>query len=407
MPIFRILPAIILACLAAATPAHAQSTRFETAISVNGAGISGYEIDQRIRLLRALSVPGDLRRQAEDALVEERLYLQAAASAEIALSSDAVDVGMEEFAARANLNAAQFLARIARFGVSRQSYREFVRAGMLWRELVNIRFGERAALDVSANVDRALAQQAQGTSVEVLLAEIAIPFDEELRDQALAFAQQITDEVKTKERFAEVARSVSAARSRESGGDIDWLPLSELPAGVRNAVDAAPSGSVLAPAVIQGVIYVFFKRGERETTVGPRPFETEFATLAIPESENRPAREAAEEITARVSTCVELQAESSNWADGSFERISAAAGSEPEKLAFALARLDGGEAAVLESGGESGLRTAEIVMLCERKVVRSQEQLNSVLVGLQGSRVEDYARNYLNELRAAAHIRRR
>ena len=407
MPIFRILPAAVLACLAAVSSAQAQSAQFETAISVNGAGISRYEIDQRVRLLRALSVPGDLRRQAEDALIEERIYLQAAASAEIILSSDAVDVGMEEFAARANLNAAQFLAQIARFGVSRQSYREFVRAGMLWRELVNIRFGERATLDVSANVDRTLGQQAQSTSVEILLSEIAIPFDDEMRDQALAFAQQITDEVETKERFSEIARSVSAARSRESGGDIDWLPLSELPAGVRNAAAAAPSGSVLAPLVVQGVIYVFFKRGERETTIGPRPFETDFATLAIPDAENRPARDIAEEIVARVSDCVELQAESLNWPDASFERVSAAAGSEPAKFTPALARLDGGEAAILESDRENGLRVAEVVMLCERRIVRSQDQLNSVLVGLQGSRIEDYARNYLNELRAAAHIRRR
>lgn len=407
MSIFRILPTIILACLAAAPPAQAQSTQFETAISVNGTGISRYEIDQRVRLLRALNVPGDLRQQAEKALVEERLYLQAAATAEIVLSDEAVDVGMDEFAARANLTAAQFLAEIARFGVSRQSYRDFVRAGMLWRQLVNLRFGERATLDVSANVDRRLVQQAQSTSVEILLAEIAIPYDEELKDQALAFAQQITDEVTTKERFAEIARSVSAARSRESGGDIDWLPLSELPASIRNAVDAAPSGSVLAPVVVQGVIYVFFKRGERETVVGPRPFETDFATLAIPGTEDRPARAAAEEIASRVSTCVELQAESSNWPDGSFERISAAAGSDHGKFASALARLDGGEAAVLESAGEDGGRITEVVMLCERKVVRSDEQLNSVLIGLQGSRVEDYARNYLNELRAAADIRRR
>lgn len=407
MPIFRILPATILACLTAVSSAQAQSDQFETAISVNGAGISKYEIDQRTRLLRALSVPGDVRQQAEDALIEERLYLQAAAAAEIALSSDAVDVGMEEFAARANLNAAQFLAQIARFGVSRQSYREFVRAGMLWRELVNIRFGERATLDVSANVDRALGQQAQSTSVEVLLSEIAIPYDEEMRDQALAFAQQIADEVKTKERFSEIARSVSAARSRESGGDIDWLPLGELPASVRNAADAASSGSVLAPLVVEGVIYVFFKRGERETTSGPRPFETDFATLAIPDAESRPARDVAEEIVARVSDCVELQAESRNWPDGSFERVSAAAGSEPAEFAQALEQLDGGEAVVLESDRENGRRVAEVVMLCERRIVRSQEQLNSVLVGLQGSRIEDYARNYLNELRAAAHIRRR
>ena len=45
-------------------------------------------------------------------------------------------------------------------------------------------------------------------------------------------------------------------------------------------------------------------------------------------------------------------------------------------------------------------------MLCDRKIVRDEEQRESVIFGLQSSKIEDYARNYISELTAAAHIQR-
>ena len=404
MPIGRLI--LFLAVVAfAASASNAQTNQFETAIKVNGAGISKYEIDQRIRLLRSFGLDGDLRDQAEEALIEERLYVEAAERNGIELAEGELESGMEEFALRTNLTVQQFLAEIAKFGATRKSYEEFVRAGLLWRSLVSARFDPLVTGLAFENVDRILAQQVKRKSLEVLLSEIVIPFAPEQRELALAYARRIEAQVKTKEDFGNIAAQASASPTREVGGDLDWLPFANLPNHVQRAVGNASNGSVVEPLEIQGVIYVFFKRATRETEVGPKAFETEFATLAISESDGLSEEEIASEIISRISTCNELEVESGNWAGESFKRHTAPAGSDSDGYGVLLSSLDGDEAAFV-AASDSGRGIAEIVMLCDRKVVRNEEQRESVVFGLQSSKIEDFARNYISELIAAAHIQR-
>ena len=404
MPIGRLILFLLVAAFAAAS-SNAQTNQFETAIKVNGEGISNYEIDQRIRLLRSFGLEGELRGQAEEALIEERLYVQAADRNGIVLAEGELDSGMEEFAQRTNLTVEQFVAEIARFGVSRNSYEEFVRAGLLWRILVSTRFDPLVADLAFENVDRTLDQQVKRKSLEVLLSEIVIPFAPEQRENALAYARRIEDEVRTKEDFENIATQVSASPTRESGGDLDWLPFANLPNHVQRAISNASNGSVVRPVEIQGVIYVFFKRATRETEVGPEAFETEFATLAISDPDGASAEDVASEIMSRTSTCSELEAESRNWENESFKRHTVPARPDSEGYAAILSSLDGDEAAfVAASNSRRGI--PEIVMLCDRKIVRNEEQRQSVIFGLQSSKIEDYARNYISELIAAAHIQR-
>ena len=404
MPIGRLILFLSVVALAAA-PSNAQTNQFETAIKVNGEGISNYEIDQRIRLLRSFGLDGELRGQAEEVLIEEKLYVQAAERNGIALADGELESGMEEFALRTNLTVQQFLAEIARYGVTRNTYQEFVRAGLLWRTLVNTRFDPLVADLAFENVDRTLGQQVKRKSLEVLLSEIVIPYAPEQRENAMAYARRIETQVETKQDFENIARQVSASPTRQNGGDLDWLPFANLPNQAQRAIGNASNGTVVEPVEIQGVIYVFFKRATRETEVGPQAFETEFATLAISESDGASAEETASEIMSRISTCRELEAESGNWDGESFKRRAIPAGSDSEGYGSILSSLDGDEAAFV-AASNSGRGIAEIVMLCDRKIVRNEEQRESVIFGLQNSKIEDYARNYISELTAAAHIQR-
>jgi HK97 family phage prohead protease len=53
---------------------------------------------------------------------------------------------MEEFAARGNMDVAQMIDALAQSGVSEQSFRSFVRAGITWRELTRARFAGRVSV---------------------------------------------------------------------------------------------------------------------------------------------------------------------------------------------------------------------------------------------------------------------
>ena len=128
--------------LAGVLPATAQqSNPFAPAVMVNNRAVTNYDIEQRIRFMEVLNTPGNLQEQAYDALVDDRLRLDAAAAIGIRLSDEEVLQGMTEFAGRANLGLEEFVAALAQEGVSREAFRDFVAAGIAWRQVVRARFG--------------------------------------------------------------------------------------------------------------------------------------------------------------------------------------------------------------------------------------------------------------------------
>ncbi|WP_424436397.1 hypothetical protein [Planktotalea sp.] len=147
---------------------------FATAIKVNERSITNFEIEERIKFLRLLRAPGEHRSLAREQLIDDRLKLGAAEAVGIKPSLEEVQGGMDEFAGRANLTREEFVKAIEAGGVSEQAFRDFVTAGLAWRQLMQAKFGGR--IDVSeAEVDRALASTGAIGGVRVLLSEIIMP----------------------------------------------------------------------------------------------------------------------------------------------------------------------------------------------------------------------------------------
>ncbi|MGA1269198.1 MAG: SurA N-terminal domain-containing protein, partial [Gemmobacter sp.] len=143
----RLVALAVLVALAAglfAPQVRAQVNPFEPVVVVNGSPVTAYEFFQRRQFLRALGIQGDLDRQAESALIDEKLQLAEAARLGIGVSEADLQGGMTEFAARANLSAEDFIAAIGQAGVAPETFRDFVRVGLAWRQVVRARFGAQA-----------------------------------------------------------------------------------------------------------------------------------------------------------------------------------------------------------------------------------------------------------------------
>ena len=137
-----------------ALAAQAQDGPFSPVVRVNDSAITAYELEQRILFLQLLRFPGDIQAEAEKGLIEDRLRLATARQVGFKLTDEQIAAGMTEFASRANLDTEQFLAAIAQGGVEPETFRDFVEAGIAWRELVRGRF--LPAVRVSeAEIDRA------------------------------------------------------------------------------------------------------------------------------------------------------------------------------------------------------------------------------------------------------------
>lgn len=357
---------VVLAALAAAVPAVpacAAGNPFAPAVYVNESVVTNFEIDQRARFLILLRAPGDPLVEAEKALIEDRLRLEAAKQLGISVTAEQIQSGMTEFASRANLDTEQFLAAISQGGVEPETFRDFVEAGLLWREVIRARFGSRVTVS-EAEIDRALSFTAgRGAGPRVLLSEIIIPTTGADAQKAQVIAEELAATPLSEAAFADAARRYSGAPSRDQGGRVDWVPLTNLPPQAQSLILGMQRGQVTAPITLPGAIALYQLRGlEEGGEIQPGNIVVDYAQYLIPGGRTPAALAEAERVRGRADTCDDLYTVARGQPAERLLRESLPLPSVPADVARELATLDEGDAS-------TGLtRGANLVylMLCSR-----------------------------------------
>ncbi|MBT9383222.1 peptidylprolyl isomerase [Pseudooceanicola sp. CBS1P-1] len=400
----RALPLALAMMLALAplAPQGASAQTFGPAIRVNDKVITQYEIDQRTRLLTVLGAPGDVRKMARDALIDEKLELGAADSFGFALKDDQIQAAMEQYVSRTQLSLNDFLARLSQAGIDKESFRDFVRAGATWQELVRARF--QSKVDVTEQeVDAALAAQANQGSVSVAISEIFIPTGSDPQGAA-RLAEQIS-QIHSIPAFADAARKVSAGQSAAEGGKVDWMPISNLPPVLQTQIMALKPGEVTPPLQVQGALALFQLRALRENAAPKKTYSAiDFARYYIPGGHSPEAMARAAQIAQSIDTCDDLYGINKGQPEKLLDRVSLAPDKIPTDEAVALAKLDDNEisTAVTRDNGQ----TLELLMLCGRTPagVPADIDRTKVMNQLKDRQLSSYADGYLAELRADARI---
>lgn len=403
MPILRPL-ILALFTLVLALPATAQSNPFATVVRVNDRVVTQYEVNQRILFFQVLRAPGNLEEQAMDRLIEERLQLDAAKAMGISVTDEQVAAGITEFAARANLEAEQFIAAVGQGGVDPETVSDFVRAGIAWRGVVQGRFGPRAQVS-EAEVDRALALSSARGGVRVLLSEIFLaantPGAQATAQRRAAEISQIT----TLSAFSSAARRYSAAPSRGRGGRMDWLPIGNLPPAIRAQVLTLAPGEVTDPIPVPNAIALFQLREIEETGVPEADaVSVEFARFFIPGGRTDAALREADKIAARVDTCDDLYGIAKKLPEERLLRDTLPVSEVQGDIALELAKLDEGEVSTALTTGDG--QALVFLMLCGRTLAVNEDvNREAVRQNLTNQRIGSYADGYLAELRADAIIK--
>ena len=211
----RMIHATTMAVLLAATalPALTQAGPLSPVAYVNNSAVTQYELDQRVRFLEILRAPDANREAALQALIDDRLKLQAAKQMGIAVTDEGLEQGLAEFAGRASLSIEAFTEALAREGVDRQAYRDFVRAGVAWREVVRQRVVPTISVS-DREVEQELTREIETPIVtQVLLSELVIPAPPGQEQAALALGERLAATVTSGGQFAAAARQYSAVPS--------------------------------------------------------------------------------------------------------------------------------------------------------------------------------------------------
>jgi peptidyl-prolyl cis-trans isomerase SurA len=397
----RALVSAIATTMALISPTFAVA-QFAPVIVINDAVVSEFEIDQREAMLRVFRTPGDLQQVARDQLIEDRLKLEALNAAGLRITPEGLRGAMGEFSARENMDVDQFIAVLGQAGVAEETFRDFVRVNVSWRDYIRSRFGDRAQVS-EAEIDQALGQSSGSAGIEVLLNEIIIAAPPPRAASALATAQRIAQLTSTSAFEAE-ARRVSALPSRTRGGRLDWLPITNYPAGLRGLLlDLAP-GQVTAPIPITDGVALFQMRGLREVNqVAPEPAAIEYAAFYIAGGLTDRALREAQSIDNRVDTCDDLYGVAQGLPEDRLQRDVLPPADIPTDVAMILATLDTGETnySLTRANGE----TLVFLMMCGRTPVLDEGvDRETVRNQLRSQRLANYADALLADLRAAATI---
>ena len=404
LPMLKTALAAAVLSLISATPslAHGRGNGlFSPAILVNDDVVTVYELDQRAKFLVLLRAPGDPRKLAREVLIEERLKKQAIAETDIEVSDEEIEEGIAEFATRTELSPSQFIQALSEGGVARETLRDFVKMGLLWRQYASAEFLVDAR-PTDAEIDRALGR-GPAPDLRVLLSEVIIPVTPQTVAQAEELAVQIS-RLRRADEFADAARRFSAAQTRENGGDLDWLSLSKLPGGLRPMFLSMVPGEVSAPVTLPNAIAIFRLRGLQEGSVPARRYtEIDYASYFIAGGRTPEALAVAQSVRDQVDVCDDLYAVAQGQPPEVLERNKRAPGDIPRDIALELARLDIGESSTaLTSRDGSAL---VLLMLCGRTSTEARAATREdVAQTLTLQALENLSNAFLTRMEADARI---
>ena len=380
-----------------AAPIQAQNL-FAPRVYVNDRAITEFEVQQRVQMLRLFQSPGDLEKESLKALIEDRLRMSAAKAMKITATHDQIMAGMEEFASRANLTAEQFVAALGQAGVSAETFRDFVEAGLVWREVVRATYVGRITVS-DAEVDRALAKGDGTAGVRVLISELVISAGPGQEQAALARANQLRGQVTSEGSFANLARRNSSAATAARGGRLEWMPVANLPAALAPIVLALAPGEVSQPVNLGGAIGLFQLRAiEKSTGTGIGSVNIDYAQYTLPAATG--AADAAA-LRAKIETCNDLYGIAKGQPADRLIRETKPAASLPANIGRALASLDPGESTDFANGAAH-----VFVMLCARDPMPEDATTReSMRERLLNERLAAKAQSLMEELRFDAIIR--
>lgn len=155
-----------------------EGNPFAPRLFVNDSVITEYDLLQRTLFFTALRAPGDPALEALKTLIDDRLRQVEAERLGITITEDELLAGITEFAARANLTPEQFGEALAQEGIDQAAFDDFVRAGLLWRNVIRARYAGTVPANESEINEALNSFDRQGTApTQIEYAELLLPDD--------------------------------------------------------------------------------------------------------------------------------------------------------------------------------------------------------------------------------------
>ncbi|MFC3050975.1 peptidylprolyl isomerase [Kordiimonas pumila] len=275
-------------CVAAATSALSQQAINSIEVLVNDHPLSSYDINQRLRLVIAVSggVKSEqeflkVREQVIRSMVDEQLQLQEASTVDLKVPQAQLDDFFARRAQGLGQTPEQLEQALASIGSSKQSMQKQMEAEIAWSQLVEGRLGAFVSVseeEVQARIQKIFDNRGK---FEYRLAEIVLDVNSPEQEASVkANAEQLVERIKAGASFPDVAQQLSSSPTAAVGGDLGWLTVDSLDEKYAKFAENIPVGDVSAPIRTAGGFAILALRDRRRILVAD-PLDTQVALRQV------------------------------------------------------------------------------------------------------------------------------
>lgn len=385
---------------------------------VNGAVITGTDVDQRTALLVAASegeIPeAELQRVREQVLrnlIDETLKIQEAAAQEIVIPREEINSRYAQVAAQNfGTDMAKMDAYLASIGSSANSLKRQIEGEMAWDRLQRREIAP--FISVSEEEVRELLtrmEESRGTE-EFRIGEIFLAANPATRDAVLENARRIVQQLQQGGSFVAYARQFSDASTAVVGGDLGFVRLETLPAEMQTIARGMEVGQLVGPFEIPGGFEIMYLIDKRQILMAdPRDAVLSLKQIAInfePGVSEAAAAGRIDEFGQMVQ---------SMRGCGDVDRVAATIGANvvtndsvkvrdlPDQLQPTLLQLQIGQTTPPFGSIQDGV---SVLMLCGRDDPKGANapDFDQMMNQLESDRITKRAQRYLRDLRNDAYI---
>ena len=374
--------------------------KFEPIVTVNNRIVSHYELSQRLALLNVLQPNRISRKQVLKNLINERLLEQFSEQFKIKISEKNIEEELSVLANQFNVSNDVFLEELKKLNISKQTVTSFLKNRILLTEVVYFKFSNRAAISVD-EVDSFIINGK--ASVELNLAEIVLPFGYDNKEEILNLVSSIKNRLSEGGKFESIAKEYSKSPTAINGGDIGWVPISQMPIDLGNKLLTANINEIIGPEIIENIVVLYKLIAMRDVPLFNN-VNTELDYIEVSHSsESKLSLKETVLLFEDNDNCLNLQFKLKNYESLSKNLTRTVVSSkkiDKEKLNY-LEKLDSGEMALIGSNKQSD---ATLLMLCSRQQEISKSDRELARQFLISQRLNFLADGLLADLKSEAKI---
>lgn len=386
---------------------------------VNGAVITGTDIDQRVALVMAASERTQitqeelqtLRMQVLRNLIDETLQIQAATAQDMEVTQEEVDQRYNALATRNFAENPRLMDEyLVQAGSSPAALKRQIEGEMAWSMLLrrNVApFINVSTEEVNDTMERLKTSRGQD---EYRLAEIYLSATPETAQAVEQNAAQIIEQVRQGGSFQAYARQFSESTTAAVGGDLGFVRLPTLPDQMAEVAREMQPGQLVGPVPIPGGYVIMLLLDKRQVlTADPRDAVLSLKQISIsfPSGMDQAAANArVQEFTEAVGTirgCGDANRVAESVGANVVDNNSIKVRDLPEQLQASLLQLQVGQPTSPFGSLEDGVR---VLLLCGRDDPEAggEPDFDQIMDQIEEERISKRAQRLLRDLRSDAII---